>query len=226
MVNSIYGPMIVNKLDAYQFAPLHNTTIPHINEEIIKLFDILSILPTHPIIIDGGANIGLVTIPIAKNTSGKVYSFEPQKLIYYSLCGNIALNQADNVTAYNLALGETVTTLSTPNINYNAPRDFGDVVLEDTGKNDVSVTTIDSLNLSGLHLLKLDVEKMEYQALLGGIDTIRKFKPWCWIEYIRSDLNELLNFFDDLGYKVYYADEANIVASPNGYTFPWMTEIE
>ncbi len=225
-LNSIYGTLIVNKLDTYQYGPLIETGIPHINDEILKILDIVNILPPDPVIIDGGANIGLITIPLAANTTGSIYSFEPQKLLYYCMCGSLALNQINNVTTYNCALGAMITKLSLPTIDYSASRDFGDVVLEDSGCNNVEVTTIDHLNLTRLDFVKLDIEKMEMQALLGGINTIRNFRPWCWIEYIRSDLSELKDFFNKLNYKVYYADDANIVAVPDDRTFPWMITIE
>jgi FkbM family methyltransferase len=225
-VDSIHGKFILNRHDIYQFKPLRNTQVPHIQDEISKILDIIRILPDNAVIIDGGANIGLVSIPVAKAIKGNVYSFEPQQPIYYCLCGSIALNQLENVTAYNCALGAIAGVIGTPDINYSESKDFGDVVLEDNGKNDVVVTTIDALNFPRLDFLKLDVEKMEMQALTGGINTIKRFKPWCWVEYIRSDLKELTTFFVDLGYTVYYADDANIVASPNGQVFSWMSAIE
>lgn len=223
-LNSIYGTLIVNKMDTYQYRPLIRTGIPHINDEILKILDIISILPPDPIIVDGGANIGLITIPVSIHTNGYVYSFEPQQLLYHCLCGSLALNQISNVKAYNLALGASATKLSLPDIDYTRRRDFGDVVLEDTGKDNVEVTTIDNLQLTRLDFLKLDVEKMEMQALIGGIKTIERFRPWCWVEYIRSDLNDLVQFFKSNQYRVYKVkdDLANIVACPTDHTFHWM----
>jgi len=221
---TIYGNFILNRHDIHQYFSIRNTGIPHINDEITKILDIVDTLPENGIFIDGGSNIGLISIPVSKKFKGQIISFEPQQQIYYCLCGNVVLNNLDNITTYNKALGDAETTMWLPEINYSAARDFGDVVLKDSGKISVDVTTIDSLNLSRLDFLKLDVETMEVAALRGGIETIKKYRPWCWVEHIRVDLTELKEFFDNLGYSLYYADEANVVASPNGDTFSWMTK--
>ena len=225
-LNSIHGTFILNKLDTYQYRPLVRTGILYNHDEILKILDIINILPADPVIIDGGANMGVITIPMAANTSGCVYSFEPQKMFYYCLCGGLALNQISNVNAYNCALGASMTRLSLPAIDYNTYSDFGGATLEDNGKNDVEVITIDSLQLPRLDFIKLDVETMEIQALLGGIDTITQYRPWCWVEYVRVNLHELKMFFNKLDYTVYYADDANIVAVPDDHILPWMTPIE
>ena len=55
-----------------------------------------------PIVFDLGANLGAYTVPTAlmlNQQNGHVYSFEPQKVVYYQLCGNIFLNRLNNVTA-------------------------------------------------------------------------------------------------------------------------------
>ena len=59
-----------------------------------------------PLILDVGANMGTFTIPIAKhiNNKGFVYSFEPQRIVFYQLCGNIFLNRLNNAYAQNIAL--------------------------------------------------------------------------------------------------------------------------
>ena len=63
-------------------------------------------------IIDVGANFGFHTLEFADLVDdGKVISFEPQKLVYYQLCGNILLNGYDNITAHNIALSNDHTNL-------------------------------------------------------------------------------------------------------------------
>jgi hypothetical protein len=49
--------------------------------------------------------------------------------------------------------------------------------------NSADVITIDSMDLPGCDFLKLDIEGYECQALRGAIDTIKKYRPWIWIEY-------------------------------------------
>ena len=61
-------------------------------------------------IIDIGANNGHFTVEFAQyvGDNGKVHSFEPQRIIFQQLCGNVFLNGLDNVYTYNVALGDKV----------------------------------------------------------------------------------------------------------------------
>lgn len=224
IAESVYGNFILNRHDRYQYISLKNKSIPHINEEIKKILEIIIDLGDDIIVVDGGANIGLITIPIAKKTKSKVYSFEPQKQIFYCLAGNAVINNLENIYAYNQGLGDKLEKMFVPYIDYNTGGDFGDVELNYESGNEVFITTIDSLNLPRLDFLKLDIESMEIYALNGGKETIKKFRPWCWIEYIKSDLNDFINFFNKLDYSLYFVDEANIVASPNNIVYPWMKQ--
>ena len=55
-------------------------------------------------ILDIGAHSGTYTISLADHCK-HVYSFEPQKMSYYSLCGSVALSNITNVTCINIGLG-------------------------------------------------------------------------------------------------------------------------
>ena len=61
------------------------------------------------VVIDGGANMGAITVPMALmvGEEGHVHAFEPQEFIRYALCGNIALNNFYHVTVYDRPLGST-----------------------------------------------------------------------------------------------------------------------
>src|SRR5579863_5570557 len=50
-------------------------------------------------VIDAGANIGAHTLFFARATwpGGLVLAFEPQRLVYQTLCANLALNSIKNV---------------------------------------------------------------------------------------------------------------------------------
>jgi FkbM family methyltransferase len=219
---SIYGDFILNRHDRYQFIPLKNKQIPHINEEIEKIVEVINDLGKDTVVIDGGANIGLITIAIRKKTNSKIYSFEPQRQIFYCLCGNVVINNLENIYTFNQGLGDINKKMFVPYIDYTKGRDFGDVELTNDGVDEISVITIDSLKLNKLDFLKLDVESMEINALNGGKETIKKFRPWCWIEYIKSDINDFIDFFNNLDYNLYIVDEANLIAVPNNKVYPWM----
>lgn len=220
---SKYGYFIVNRHDIHQYKPLKNDKVPHIDLEIEKVLEVLSKI-NEPVILDGGANIGLISVPLALISKGQVISFEPQKLIYYALCGNIVLNNLSNITAIQKGLGAENKIMYVPKIDYNTSNDFGDVTLQDNGADAIEIITIDSLKLDKLDFLKLDIEGMEVDALNGAKKTLDKCRPWCWIEYFKCELSEIKKIFASLDYTMYKVDDANLVAVPDKTTFPWMKE--
>lgn len=225
VVNSNRGRFIVNKHDIYQYQLLKTNSTTHIENEINHILDIVNILPSQGVFVDAGANIGLITVSVAKHFKGKVISCEPQPVIYNCLCGNIVLNDLLNVVAYNIGLGDKSCNMVVPNIDYTSDRDFGDVRLRPLI---YSGTKVEVLPLSQItdtvDFLKIDVEGMEQNVLIGAEELIIKNRPWCWVEYIRSDLNNLVQFFKSKQYRVYKVngDSANIVACPTDHTFHWM----
>ena len=224
IIETKYGKIYININDRYQYPALQNSVIPHIDSEIQSILKILKTLNEDIVFVDAGANAGLITIPIANYISGQVYSYEPQKTMFEYLLHSINLNNLKNVNAFNLGLGNKNEYMKVPSIDYNRRRDFGNVVLKPvTGKGDlVEIVKLDN-EISKVDFLKVDVERMEYNVLLGAENLINTYRPWCWVEYIRSDLNQLVKFFKDKEYKVYYAEKRspNIVASPAGETFDW-----
>jgi FkbM family methyltransferase len=74
-----------------------------INREINMIKWIEQLCAKDKIFLDIGINNGLYTILLADKFS-KVYSFEPNKIQYNALCGNIALSNLHNVTCLNTNL--------------------------------------------------------------------------------------------------------------------------
>jgi FkbM family methyltransferase len=167
--------------------------------------------------IDCGANIGVHTIEWARFMSGwgRVYSFEPQEKIYYALAGNIALNNCFNVTARLAAVGAKCGTLAMPEVNYCIPSSFGSLELIQADSNEyigqnidyqraiqpIDMVTLDSLNLSRIDLVKIDVEGMELQVLQGARESISRCKPQLVIEIIKSDEKAIAELLDAAGYR-------------------------
>jgi len=127
-------------------------------------------------ILDIGAHTGTYSIALSIYAS-KVHSFEPQKMTYYALCGSIALSNAKNVTAHNVALGapDQVGT-QTLNIRSNdgggsSLQTFADPVL---AQEQVEVRTLDSYNFQNIGFIKMDVEDNELNVLKGAAQTIKQ----------------------------------------------------
>ena len=224
-METIYGKFIVNRNCSYQADALIKTGIPHIQEELDKMFLIIDSLPEECLILDIGANIGLVGVPLAqsvKHKKGVVYAFEVQKMLYYALCGTVALNDLDNLHVFNYGIGMEESTLNVPVPDYSKVEDYGEVSLVmpnilNKYKNfeSIDIYTIDGMDLEKLDFIKVDVEGMEIDVLIGGANTIKKYRPWCWIEQWNVDKKTLISQFDNLDYTIYQMDGANILCCPN-----------
>jgi FkbM family methyltransferase len=141
-------------------------------------------------VVEIGANIGAHTIMLAQKVSpsGRVIAFEPQRIVYQSLCGSIALNSLVNVYAYQLAIGSEAGTINVPALDYAAQNNFGGLSLGGFGPGEeVDIRTLDSFDLPACDFLKLDIEGMEEAALRGAVGTIARFRP---IMYIENDREE------------------------------------
>lgn len=164
-------------------------------------------------IIDIGANFGFHTLEFADLVEdGQVVSFEPQKLVYYQLCGHIILNGYDNITAHNIALSNKHTTLKMENMPYHSTEtiNIGNSHLNaycESRYNFVEVRTLDSYEFENVAVIKIDVQGCETEVLDGAIKTIKKHKPIIFIEVADSELQiynyteqDVFNRLDALGY--------------------------
>jgi FkbM family methyltransferase len=165
------------------------------------------VLP-NSIIVDAGAFIGTHTIALAKITGigGFVYAFEPQRMIYNILCGNVAMNGLSNVKCYNAGLADVPGRATIPLLDPTFKQNFGSLGLNQYTEGDITpITTIDSLELQNCHLIKADVEGMEVKVLMGAQLTIKKFKPILYVENNRPDTSQnVIATVNNLGYTAYW----------------------
>jgi len=174
--------------------------------------------------IDAGANLGFHTIQFG-NLSKKVYSFEPQSLVFNQLCSNILFNGLDDIVVpYRLALGDKFDKQQLWNIEHedwvgNGYHNWGgrgiiqdDLDYKRANENEyrehdvVEIIPLDSLNIPKCDLFKIDVQGYEYFAFLGAKDLIETNKPVILLENHINDLeNEYKSkqFLLDLGYDLY-----------------------
>jgi len=125
--------------------------------------------------LDIGAHSGTYTISLAPYCK-EVYSFEPSKFSYYSLCGSVVLSDLKNVTCLQFGLGSTEQVgKQTLNIISN---DGGGSTLHSTEqtilrKEEIEIKTLDELNILNISFIKMDVEENEYYVLLGSAQTLK-----------------------------------------------------
>lgn len=161
---------------------------------------ICSLLKPGDVALDIGANIGSLTIPMAKRVgpAGFVYAFEPQQSPFCCLCGNIALTHClSSVRALNAAVSDFDGTIQVPIVDVNKPFNVGGVRLADADydaksglqKEEVPCLKIDSLKLDRVDLMKIDVECMESKVLAGAAETIDRCRPAIVAEALVGDAN-------------------------------------
>jgi FkbM family methyltransferase len=165
------------------------------------------------IIVDGGANIGFHSVQFAKLANeGKTYCFEPQPLIFNVLSTNILFNGlTDIVEHYKLGLGDKkenlkMTPLEKQIFNPNCINWGGrGLTNSEEGEEKVQTVTLDSLNLSKLDFIKLDVQGFEYKAFKGGENTIKNYNPIIFLEnYPKSEKDQkVIELLEDWGYITY-----------------------
>ena len=161
----------------------------HWDEDMVGHF--LKLIEPNSVVVDVGANIGTHTIPWARQ-AGKVYAFEPQRIVFQQLCANLVLNDIDNVYCEHVALGHKqaiacldATVPSVPGfspdrkLTYDTtahPINYGGVRLGSDGES-VEMRVLDGYNLTNVSLIKVDVEGAEPLVFYGARETIKRNKP-------------------------------------------------
>src|SRR5258706_14000830 len=103
------------------------------------------LLPPGAVAVEAGANLGALTVPIAKavGPTGKVFAYEPQRVIAALLRRNVAQNALAHVEVREAALGRTPGSLRVPELDYRAVENFGGLSLTTDRGHAVQVETID-----------------------------------------------------------------------------------
>lgn len=212
--------MIYNNSDAYVGRSIEN--YGEFSESEVDVFR--EILASGDFVIDVGANIGCHTLAFQRlvGNTGAVFSFEPERNNFVTLCGNVAVNNLHNVWVYQKALGSTSGTIAVPEIDLAKTTNYGSLSLchdySGAVHYRVPVETIDSLAFQKLSLLKIDVEGMEQTVLQGAAETIDRLKPVLYVENDRPEKSEsLIAYLKSLGY-VLFMHQARMF-NPNNYYF-------
>ena len=154
------------------------------------------------IMIQAGGNCGFMLSKFV-NHFDYIYTFEPDPVNFYCLNQNVL---AQNVVKMQMCLGVDNKPVNVQQlIRPNRPNDTGGVHIAGDGY--IPSIKIDDLNLPGCDLIQLDVEGYELNAILGGVNTISKYKPTLCIEFCEKWLNryeatsdKLLDKLTELGY--------------------------
>lgn len=130
--------------------------------------------------IQAGSHVGLWSLRLARKFQ-RVVTFEPEPIGYR--CAKLNTANSPTISVFNAALadreGETTLVLNPKNTGGSkcrAPNRPKDVAIT------VRTMTIDSLGLEDVDLVYLDVEGMEWSALHGALETIKRCQPVIGLE--------------------------------------------
>jgi FkbM family methyltransferase len=200
-----YGTLIYNKNDVRVGRSLE--LYGEYCERAIIVFD--QILAAGQLVVDVGANIGTQTLFFAKKVGpeGCVLAFEPQRLVFQTLCGNMAINSITNVHCWNAAVGARQGEMLVPRIDHEQSLDWSTVECTAGGNGDrVPVIALDSTNLPRCSLLRIALPGMESAVLEGAASLISRLKPILYISCQLDAAREtaLLQRLAELGYASYW----------------------
>lgn len=221
-----FGKLIILNTDTNQ-GLYYKEHRKHIDQSHLdRLSAVVKDMPA-PVIVDVGANLGWFSFELKHaNPNSTVISFEPQRALYYMICGSIALNCFSNMFCHQLAIGDEDSVIPVPIFDYSLVSNYGGVEIDPQKNNKeyigqttstyeaVSIRKLDSLNFERLDLLKIDVEGMEEKVLLGAIETIKKYKPIIFIEFLKSDVPSLRRQIENLGYEIRETLTENFLCFP------------
>jgi FkbM family methyltransferase len=204
LVKAKHGYTLYNKNDRYIGKSIE--IYGEFSELELSLFE--QVCKPNTSLIEVGANIGTHTMALSKlvGEHGRVYAFEPQRIVFQTLCANMALNSITNVEAFQVAVSDEDGSLLIPDFNYDKENNFGGISLDKftQGRKVPKVRLDDFLELDRLDFIKIDVEGMEQEVIEGAAVMIEKFKPILYVENDRVEKSKaLLKCIKSMGYVIY-----------------------
>ena len=142
-------------------------------------------------VIDIGANVGNHSVFFSTVCGAKVIAIEPNANNYALLEMNSA--NRDIVPMCMLIGNDGYYSTSEDNL-----ANMGTITYSKTDIGERAVP-IDTLGFGDVAFIKIDVEGMEYEVLLGALETIDKYKPAIMIE-VEKNGEEIRKLLRDFGY--------------------------
>lgn len=200
-----YGYLVYNRNDIYIGRAVEK--YGEFSESEVELFR--QLCRPGDVVVEVGANIGTHTVALAGivGNQGRIYAFEPQRIVHYTLCANIALNSIDNVECFNVAAGDSDGFVLIPDIRYDQPANFGGISVNqfEQGRRVPRVRLDHYIDVPRLRLLKIDVEGMESEVIRGAERLISRHRPVLYVENDRIEKSQaLIELIRSLDYRLYW----------------------
>jgi FkbM family methyltransferase len=196
------------------------------DEELLELMHHFIQKNPNGVVLDIGANIGAITIPLAASfPECRFYCFEPHPVIYKRLKTNIDLNQFVHVNAVQAAVSDQSGKLDfyaqTDNLNMGLSS-LVNVQNNPATKISVDCITLDDFfrakEMPSISAVKIDVQGSEILVLKGMSALIRKHRPVLFFEHedalhphdAKEVKQQIVSFMEDHNYEMYHANSALI----------------
>ena len=197
-----------------------------------------------PVVVDVGANLGAFSVPMGQwlaPRGGRLIAFEPQRLVYYQLCANLFLNQLVHCQAHLLAVGAAPGWVDVPQLDPAREINFGALSLDAGIRRDqrqlsslsnkaerVRMVTLSEMELPAANLIKIDVEGLELEVLMGARAWLQAsdhppilFEVWGEsFKAFRAKRDQLLRWVrEELGYELSLLGEMCVAQHPSRKRF-------
>jgi FkbM family methyltransferase len=167
--------------------------------------------------LDAGAHMGYLTLNLARavGPTGQVHSFEPDPRLIERVVEHARVNGMDWVKVNQVAVSER----SESGVTLQLPTQVGFASLREEVWDADRAIQVDAVSLddyvqregidpASISFIKLDVEGLEFEALRGLDDTLRRSSASVLVEYIPArmrglgqDPDELLAYMLERGYR-------------------------
>lgn len=173
-------------------------------------------------ILDIGANVGTHSLLWAKNLPGStVHAFEPSPETFQQLAEHVVTNGlSEQIQLHNLAVGS-----SRGPVKFFVASDAAYSGLKDTKRKKITKTIdvelirlddwADEKNIQNIRLIKIDVEGLENDVLIGALDCISSHMPIIMMEIYKGTASnqtpeETIRAVIQLGYKAFTVKHGQI----------------
>jgi FkbM family methyltransferase len=153
--------------------------------------------------LDVGTNIGYHLVGVHKETNCDSIGFEPNPKHFAVASYNV--KDFAQVKLINAAASDHDHSFKMKDFDPSSSSNYGDIHKDDTGTIEVQALTVDNLKLDRCHVIKIDVEGHELEALTGCSKTISKYRPVIMYEAMEWDVwTKCYEFLEERKYTMYW----------------------
>lgn len=213
------------------------------NKHILDYLKKILLKQDSGVIVDIGAGMGSVTVPLAQHFGPKfiIHCFEPLRILHQQLCANIFINSIDHVHTHNVALSKkreevVYGVLDIHNLNNHGTFSFNEdinkirnILLTDY-KEYYSFDILDNYEFTDVKFIKLSAPGMEPQVIEGATETIKRnnnppilFEHWN-VDWYNETIEKVFEMLKTLGYRCFIDIGGYFIAFKTEAFFEFLTQ--